>query len=449
MPTQMPLRRISTALILCFAMLLAPMARAQSLIRDAEIEFALRQLAAPLAAQAGLNMSSLRIMVINDSSMNAFVADTRTVFLHSGLILKMDNAEMLQAVIAHEMAHIANGHLTRRMANYRGAGRAAALGLALSLAAAATGSTQAAIGLAAGSSSSAQRVFFGHTRAEESSADQAGARYMARAGIDTHAMVDVLEIFRGQEALNVGRRDPYVVTHPLPAERLRAAKGLAAAYGDRTKPPNQTAKYWFARAKGKLGAFIQNPSFTLRKVGKKDQSDVAVMRRAVAYHRKPDTKKALAQMDKLIAMRPQDAFVHELRGQILLESRNFAAAVNAYNRAVNLAPSEPLILAGYGRALLAVNTSDNNRRALSALNKAYARDPYDPRMLRDLAVAHARAGNNGMASLATAERYAVLGKLGTAATHAQRAMGLLPRGSSGWRRAEDIVVAAKRVARKK
>ncbi|MCV2880810.1 M48 family metalloprotease [Actibacterium sp. XHP0104] len=441
---QISVRRPVAALLCGLLMLLHPLAAsAQGLIRDSEIEYALNQLLTPLAGAAGMGGGQMRVLVVNDSSMNAFVGDNQTIVMHSGLLLRLKTAQEVQAVLSHELAHIANGHLSRRIANLRSTNNIAKMALILSAAAAIGGADGRAVsGLAIGSTSTAQRLFLAHTRAEESSADQAGARYMAGAGIDPGAMLDVLELFRGQAALGPARQDPYVLTHPLSQDRIRALTGFAAAYGDKARP-NPQADYWFARAQGKLGAFTQAPSYTLRKVAKGDNSDIAVMRRAIAYHRKPDPKAALREADRLVQMRHEDAFAHELRGQILLESRNFAPAVNAYARAVNLRPGDALILAGYGRSLLALDTADGNRKALAALEKARARDPYDPRMLRDLAVAYARAGNNGMASLSTAERYAVMGQLRDAAIHASRAAGLLPNGSPGWRRAQDILRAAK------
>ncbi|WP_074219328.1 M48 family metalloprotease [Rhodovulum sp. ES.010] len=440
--------RPALSLLLAAVLALTPMlARAQTLIRDAEIEYALRELTQPLANAAGLSPANLRVLVLNDREMNAFVLDGQTIMIHSGLILRLEAAAQLQAVIAHELAHIANGHITRRLANLRGAKSAAAMGVLMSLAVAATGNAEAASGIAMGTSSSAQRVFFGHTRAEESSADQAGVRYMARAGVDPNAMVEVLDLFRGQEALSTARQDPYVRTHPLTAERIRAMRGFAAAYEEGTGR-DRTADYWFARTRGKLGAFLQSPKQTLRQA-RGDDSSVGMMRRAVAWHRTPDPEKALAEMGGLEAARPGDPFVHELKGQILLESRRFGPAVDAYARAVDLAPREPLILGGYGRALLALDTPQANRKALSVLTNARARDPQDPRLLRDLAVAHARAGDNGMASVATAERYAVQGRLDTAAVHARRALGLVPRGAPGWLRAQDVLAAAERATRRK
>ena len=88
----------------------------------------------------------------------------------------------------------------------------------------------------------------------------------------------------------------------------------------------------------------------------------------------------MAQINKLVSARPNDPFVHELRGQILLESRQYQAAVNAYGKAAALAPRNALIAAGYGRALLAVNTSSSNARALKVLIGSRGRDALNPRL---------------------------------------------------------------------
>ncbi|MDJ0629047.1 MAG: M48 family metalloprotease [Rhodobacter sp.] len=436
---------LAALLLLCIAL----PAQAITLIRDPDIEYSLRKLAAPVLTAAGLSPGNIRVLIVRDDKLNAFVVDSRHILIHSGLLLRMNRAEELQAVLAHEAAHIANGHITRRLSNQRVASNAAKFGLLLSLAAgAATGNAEAAAGIALGTSSSAQRLFFAHTRAEEASADQAALRYMAMRGIDPTAMNDVLDLFRGQELLTPGRQDPYVRTHPLTRDRIRAVKGYVAAYKNRTKD-DPTADYWFLRAKGKLGAFLRNPGWTLRRIDKNDTSDIARMRRAVAYHRIPDRARAVAEINRLAVQRPGDPYILDLKGQILLESKDFRGAVAAYGAAVNAAPNEPLILAGYGRALLALKTADGNRRALNALERARSRDTQDPRMMRDLAVAYAKTGNNGMASLATAERYALLGNLETAAVHAKRAEGLLPRGSPGWNRAQDVLNAARSAGKRR
>jgi predicted Zn-dependent protease len=440
-----PLRGLGAAAAFAAALCAATAAEARSLIRDAGIEYALSRLAAPILEAAGMGEDAIDILLINDSSLNAFVANGRTILIHSGLVLKLDRPEELQAVIAHEIAHIANGHITRRAGNMESASAAAGLGIALGIATALAGNSKAGAGIATGAASSAQRRLFTHTRAEEAAADQSGAAYMARAGIDPKAMADVLDVFRGQEALSVGRQDPYTRTHPLSQDRIRALEGLAAAYKGRTGTPDPGAPYWYARVVTKLGAFLRSPGWTLRRVKDRDTGEIATLARAIAYHRLPDTDRALRAADQLLALRPGDPFYHELKGQILLESRRPREAAASYRRASELAPREALILAGLGRALLA---SDEPRAALDTLERARARDPRDPRMLRDMAVAYAQTGNNGMASTVTAERYAILGRFEDAKLHATRASGLLPRGSSGWLRAQDVLGAAENALRK-
>ncbi|WP_425052514.1 M48 family metalloprotease [Psychromarinibacter sp. S121] len=431
------LTRLRAALlVLAFSGLALP-AAAQGLLRDPDIENALHKLAEPLLTAAGLPPSQVKVLVVDDDRLNAFVVDSRHILIHSGLILKAQRAEELQAVIAHEIAHIANGHIARRLTNLGNANTAARFGLVMALAlGAATGSGEAAAGIALGTGSSANRVFLRHTRAEEASADQSALRYMAMRNIDPTAMADVLEYFRGQEVLSEYRQDPYVRSHPLSRDRIRAVEGYAAAYGPKATDHPQ-AQYWFLRAQGKLSAFIRKPGWTLTRVGK-DNSELGLMRQAIAFHRSGRRSDAMAAMNRLLSMR-NDAYYLDLLGQIQLESRDFAGAARSYGAAANAAPSEPLILAGYGRALAA---SGQYAAALGPLERARTRDGTDPRMLRDLAVAYAKTGNNGMASAVTAERYAVLGNLKTAMIHAERASALLPRGSPGWIRAQDVLSAA-------
>ena len=431
------------ALVFC---LLASAVSARGLLRDADIEYGLRQLATPILSAAGLSPARVKILVINESSLNAFVVGNDAIFLHYGLINRMSSAEMLQGVIAHEAAHIANGHITRRMTNLSSARTAAGFGTALAaLAAAAGGGAGAAGGVLLGTQSAAQRAFLKHTRAEEASADQSAVRYMRAAGINPEGMSDVLEIFRGQELLAENRQDPYTRSHPLSRDRVRALEGFVAAYGGNFKN-NASADYWFERVKGKLSAYTRSPKWTLRRVSETPYRDVRLLRTAVAEHRQSRTKQALAAIDEAIALRPNDPFLHDQRGQILLETRNFAAAQNAYGRAVKLAPNDSLILSGYGKALL---TNDNIKSATQTLERARRIDFRDGSMLRDLSVAYAKSGQRGMASVVTAERYAISGRFDDAGIHAKRAMGQLPEGSGPWQRAQDVLIASERAAKRR
>lgn len=431
-------RLISFVALLSFMTMTALPAQAVSLLRDPDIEHALGQLAKPVLTAAGLSPSRVKILVVKDANLNAFVIDANHIFIHSGMILRLGSPEELQAVIAHEAAHIANGHIARRTLNARTAKNMVGLGLALAVAAAASGNSDAAAALGIGITSSANRVFMSHTRAEEASADQSAVRYMARGGVDPQGLIRVMEMFNGQELVSAARRDPYARSHPMSRDRLRHVKALTQSYAHTPKDsPAET--YWFSRAKGKLSSFLRAPKWTQKRADESVSQDIRLMRLAVAHHRNNNTVKAVSTMQALLKQKPRDPFYHELFGQILLESRKNDVAITAYRNAVNLAPRNALILGSYGHALL---VTGNAKSALPVLEKARAQDGQDARVMRDLGQAYATLKQPGMASVVTAERYAFQGRLKDAGIHAKRAVGLLPRGSAGWQRAQDVLSAA-------
>lgn len=430
--------------VLAYVVTVLP-AMAQGLIRDSDIEYGLTELSFPILRAAGLSPARVRVLVVNDDSFNAFVIDHQTIFVHSGLIQKVTNARMLQAVIAHEAAHIANGHIQRRMGNAQAARSVAGLGMLLAVAAAAAGAGEAAGAIGAGVGSSATRSFLAHTRAEESSADRSAASYLTRSGIDPQGLVELHQIFAGQELLSVARQDVYARSHPFSRDRVRAAKSYVES--DKTNyPDTANADYWFARIKGKLSAFTRAPKWTLRRAAEESHADIRLMREAVAYHRVRDLPTAKAKINAALELRPNDAFYYELKGQILMENRQWQAAMAAYQKAAELAPRDALILGELGRAQVAAGQV---KTGLKTLEKSRARDFRNVGVLQDLSLAYAQIGNDGMAALASAEKFALMGRIEDAGIQARRAIALLPKGSPGARRATDVLSASERFMKRK
>ncbi len=418
-------------------------AAALALVRDAEIEHTLARMADPLLRAAGLGPHTVRIYIVNDRDPNAFVAGGRNIFVNTGLMTELDSMDELRAVIAHEIGHITGGHLVRRGTDVAGGGLMAigALGV---LGAAAAGVPEAGIAIATGTAQVAHRSELAYGRAEEASADQAGLRYLAAAGADPRAMLEVLEHFRGQDALlAAGHVDPYALSHPRWGERLALIEDRVAKLRP-GGPPSAEDAYWHARMVAKLDAFLGSPAQTLRKYPEGDSREAARLARAIAWHRRPDPRRAEAAMQGLLAARPDDPYYLDLEAQFLLESGKAEAAAAAYRRAAALAPKEPLILGGLGRALLNMDDDRATAEARDVLARAAAADKQNAAVLRDLALAEARLGNEGAAALATAERFVIEGSRHDAGRNAERAAAFLPEGSPGWRRAQDIITMARR-----
>lgn len=437
------MRRILAAAAALLA-LSGPGAEARTLIRDAEIEATLAAMARPIFEAAGLAPESVKILILQDDTLNAFVFGGRNMVFHTGLLSRIETPEALMGVIAHETGHITGGHLTRRQVNADNLRGPLALGVALSLlAGVAAGSPDLAVGGAIGTQSALQRSFLAYSRGEESAADQAGATYMEAAGVDPGAVLEVLRIFRGQEVFQAGNIDPYALSHPLSSERIALLEDRAARSPARGRKVPDEISYRHARLRAKLDAFTSSPDRTLARLEEDGEpaDEISGLRRAVALHRLPKPEAALAEVDRLIALRPDDPYYRELKGQILYESARAAEAVAPFREAARLAPREPLIQGALGRALLASGADDE---ALGILEIAARTGAAEPSLLRDLALAYARAGREPEAALATAERYALVGEPREALRHARRALDQLPVGSPGWLRADDIRAVAER-----
>ncbi len=96
--------------LLCLTSFAARPAYAQSVLRDAETEALLADMARPLFQAAGLSPANAKVVLIQDSSINAFVAGGQIVYLNSGLIDAASDANEVQGVIAHELGHVVGGH---------------------------------------------------------------------------------------------------------------------------------------------------------------------------------------------------------------------------------------------------------------------------------------------------------------------------------------------------
>ena len=158
-------------------------ARSISLIRDTEIENTIRVYSLPLFKAAGLKASNIQIHIVNDPALNAFVAGGQRLFINTGLLMRAEHAGQVIGVIAHETGHISGGHLVRLQESLSNSTAKSILTLVLGgIAAVATGKSEAAGAVLAGSAALQQRSVLSYTRTMEQSADQAAVVYLDEAG---------------------------------------------------------------------------------------------------------------------------------------------------------------------------------------------------------------------------------------------------------------------------
>jgi predicted Zn-dependent protease len=445
--------RITT--LFCVALLaLAPFRAATAqqgqrlnLIRDAEIESAIRTMVVPIWRAAGLDPNAVEIMIVQDNSLNAFVAGGQRIFINTGLIMRTERPNQLVGVLAHESGHIAGGHLARMQEELRNLTTLQILETILAGGAMAGGAAAGGggVGGPTGSGGGSSRPmapgsllsFLKYTQTQESAADQAAINYLQRTGQSPKGTIEFLRILQRDEKLAITRRDPYLSSHPLTPERIDAFERAASRSPYVNTPDTPQFLNLHQRMVAKLYGFIA-PDTALQRYSEADRSVPARYARAIALYRKAALGSALLTIDGLIKEYPDDPYFHEVRGQMLYENGRATEAVPSYRRAVQLLPGAGIVKIDFARALLDTNNPENDREAIRNLELARQQEADSFELWRLTAAAYSKLGNAGMTSLARAEMAAIRGQRAEAQSHADAAARQLPAGTPAWQRAQDI-----------
>jgi len=413
---------------------------APGLIRDAEIENTIRAYATPLFRVAGLDADFVQIYLVNDPQINAFVAGGQRLFINTGLLLRSQRANQVVGVIAHETGHMAGGHLARSQEALDNATAESIIAFVLGAAAAVVARDgSVAAGASAAGQSMGLRSLFAYSIGQEERADQAGVGFLDRTNQSARGMLEFFQILEKEEYLLPANQDPYMRTHPLTSSRIDfVAEHVAhAKSSDAPDPPGFEEMH--KRMVAKLRGFLLPPSQVTQLYPDSDTSLYARYARAIAYHRVPMHEKSMAEMDSLIKEKPDDPYFQELKGQILFESGHIHDSIAPYRKAAALLPKEPLLKVELATAELEIEGDKAlTAEATAMLRDAVRVDPTDAEGWHALGIAEGRTGNIGSAALALAEEAQLIGDRKTAAMQATRAAQLLPRGSPGWLRADDI-----------
>ncbi len=416
-----------------------------NLIRDAEIESTIRTFITPIWQVAGLNPEAVSIVLVQDNSLNAFVAGGQRIFINTGLLLRTERPAQVIGVLAHETGHIAGGHLARQQEELRNLSTMQILEVLLGGAAAVGGGLAGGRGGAGGSVTGpggqgipgSLSSFLRYSQTQESAADQASITFLERAHETPRGTLEFLKILEHQERLTIGRpTTPYLTTHPLTPDRIATFEDAVAHSPYANTPDSPKFIELHRRMIAKLLGFTA-PDAALQRYPEGDRSVPARYGRAIALYRKGTIGSALLTLDGLLKEYPDDPYFHELRGQILFENGRVDQAVVSYRRAVQLSRA-PIIKIDFARALIETNKPDADREAVRNLDIAVQSETDSWDLWRLEATAYSRMGNEGMTSLARAEMAVLRGQRSEAQAHAAAAIRQLPAGTPAWQRAQDI-----------
>jgi len=411
---------ICLVVVVLFASL--PSAVSAGMMRDTELESGLQKLMAPLVKAAGYPPGAIAVRIIIDPNYNAFVAGKHIIYVHSGLLLDAQSTEEIIGVLAHEIGHLKAGHVPRRDAAIADANSANTLATLAAIAvAAAGGGGDAAAGVFFGGQDQATRKLLQTIRHDEAVADELGLSLLDETGISASGLRDMMQRMAAQRALPESRQSRYYQTHPGATERLGVYQDHVNRKDSEATPLANDILTLAERLRTKLRAYVEPPQSVLAQFTDETLPG-HLYARSIARYRRGELKAALAVIDRLINMAPDDPFFHEFRGDVLLSMATPDGSALAYETAISLRPDSPQILLNYGRSLIAGGRTDDFTKAISALEKARDGEAKWAFAHRQLAIAYGRADRLADADMTLAEEALLTGDKQQAIKMARRTL---------------------------
>src|SRR3569623_1792829 len=220
LPT-MPTKRLRRSLTMVRHRPTRPLGWTRMASRAAESEALFKDMSRQMIVAAGLSPANVQVELIQDDEINAFVAGGQTIYIQSGLIQAADIANQVQGVIAHELGHIADGHVVLADAGYRPAIGNSMLSMVLGIAAVAAGAGEAGAGIITADPQAALGTALSYTRVQAATADATGAKFLRAAGLSGKGMIQFFKKLANDEyRYGLANIDPYAQTHPLSNERV-------------------------------------------------------------------------------------------------------------------------------------------------------------------------------------------------------------------------------------
>ena len=416
------------------------------IVRDAEIEALMRDYAQPILKVAGLASSGIDIILVNDPRFNAFVSGRR-IFFNTGALAISETPNEVIGVIAHEIGHLAGGHqerLRRQLDRARTitiVGALVGMGVGIAgTAAGAKGAGQAGAGIAMAVPEAARRGLLSYQRGEEAIADRSAVTYLDQTGQSARGMLKTFERLGNSLSLSGVQLDPYQLSHPTPRERIASLDAVArqSPHFGRADPAALQTRHDMMRAK--IAAYTMGHDAVRRIFRNNPRGAGALYGDAISTYLHGNPRTALSKVDALLKAQPNNPYLHELRGEILIKANRPDDAAQAFARAIALDPDKTgLLHVLRGQALLATGRKEALQDAVRELKHGLDRDPEFVTGYRHLAQAYGMTGDIGLAELATAEGHYQAGQYRDAKIFAARAQQKVRRGSPPWVRAQDII----------
>lgn len=381
-------------------------------IDDPELVEYLETLAYRLVQGSGRTETTFHFELIDVPVVNAFASPGGLVVVFSQLMLHAETESELAGVLAHEIAHVTQRHIARRMESSVEDALPILLG-AVALAIATQGQGDGAQAALAGGMALMQQRQINFTRENEHEADRVGIQTLAKSGFDPIGTADFFARM-GNLHRTQGEKPPeYLQTHPVTTTRIAEAKARA----DNLRTPGSHAtSLEFALMRERLRVLTTRDMPALVRYYKDTRGATPLERRALAYglalaqSRAGNANEALRSLTALAKSDPQRLSYQLALAEAERNLRDFDAADARYQRLLTDRPGHRVISIAYARSQIERDSVESGQRAVDVLRPVVDRNREDPGLQELYARASQLAGQPVRAAEAWAQAYFLRGK---------------------------------------
>ena len=312
------------------------------LINDPVLDEYLTTLGRKLVANANDVRFGFSFFWLNNPEINAFAFYGGHVGVHTGLIAQADNESQFASVLGHEIAHVTQRHLARRIQQQQDNSALAIAGMIAGILAAVVAPDA---GMAIISASQTQSAFsqLTHSRSAEQEADRMGMQTLNNAGFDARASSEFLTKLAAQ--IRYKYKPPaFLLTHPLPESRVSDVRLRAEQYPKRQVSSSLDFDLAKSRVLARYDNKPENAEALFRKLMRENTYNNVALQYGLAISLLDQKKTDEAQpiLDELLADDPKNLFYNNYRPNnqvITLNYANAALEAEQYELAENILKS--------------------------------------------------------------------------------------------------------------
>jgi len=293
-----------------------------------------------------------QFFLINKDEINAFAFFGGHVAVHSSLITLADDESELASVLAHEISHVTQRHLARRLESQQRSQPLTTAGMISGVLLALVNPT---VGFAALSTSMAasQQMSINYTRGNEKEADRVGIALLANSGFDPTGAPKFFN--KLADKYRYASKPPaMLLTHPLPNSRISDARTRAQNYPYTNLPPSLS----FELAKARIVARYQgnpkdNISLFKNQLKKKKYRLKAAAQYglAIAYFENKQYQKAQKILQALLINDKKNLFYIDVLSDVYIQQKQFKPALTILAKLNLLMPNNQIVTLNYANVL--------------------------------------------------------------------------------------------------